>query len=210
MEYGFLTDKEIKDKNRELFKKEYDESKAEGASYDMRLGDEVYISGEDCPRLLSEARPFVTIPRGQFALLLTKEYVTIPPDYFALISIKLSIKQDGLINISGFHVDPGFEGKLYFSVFNAGPRDILLKYGEPVFMIFFYKLKGKAEKPYSKDKDRMHQEHLPMALVTSLKGTSASLYDVDKKVSKLEVESRICFALIIALIAAIIAIAVAK
>ena len=42
-----------------------------------------------------------------------------------------------LINVSGFHVDPNYKGKLIFSAFNAGPRDIILRKLDPVFMIFF-------------------------------------------------------------------------
>jgi len=208
MEYGFLTDGEIKSKSGDLFIEGFDSNNAEGASYDMSLGDEVYISGEDCPRLLSEACPFVSIPRGQFALLLTKEKLKIPEDYFALISIRMRFKEKGLINVSGFHVDPGFKGKLYFSVFNAGPNDVLLKRNEPIFMIFFYKLAKPVEKPCSSERNNI--EYLPISIVSQLKGKSASLYDVDKKVSELKVYSYVCFSLIIALIAAVIAIAIAK
>ena len=141
MDFGFLIDKEIKDKNRELFKEGFVEEQAVGASYDLSLGEEVYISGEDSPRRLSKSSPFVSLPRGQFALLMTKEYVTVPPDYLGFISIRFRKKAQGLINVSGFHIDPGFEGKILFSVFNAGPSDVVLKYGEPTFMIFFYKLR---------------------------------------------------------------------
>lgn len=110
MEFGFLTDKEIKDRNTELFKDGFVGEQAKGASYDLSLGEEVYISGEDYPVKLSKSSPFVNLPRGQFALLMTKEYVTMPKDHLGLISIKFGIKAQGLINVSGFHVDPGFEG----------------------------------------------------------------------------------------------------
>ena len=58
---------------------------------------------------------------GQFAFLLTDEIVEVPDSAMALISIKAKIKWRGLINVSGFHVDPGFKGRLIFSVYNAGP-----------------------------------------------------------------------------------------
>jgi dCTP deaminase len=48
--------------------------------------------------------------------------------------MKFKIKQRGLVNVSGFHVDPGYSGKLLFSVYNAGPRSIVLTRGEPVFV----------------------------------------------------------------------------
>lgn len=202
MDTGFLTDKEIKENKEYLFEEGFDDRQAEGASYDLSLGDEVYISGENYPRKLSENTPFVSLPRGQFALLMTKEYVKMPQDCFGLISIKFWKKAQGLINVSGFHVDPGFEGRILFSVFNAGPSDVVLKNGEPTFMIFFYKLRGKVQHPY--DGDMKEQMHLPTKLVTSLKGTSASLSEVDRKARDLEITIKLHWALIIVLFGALV------
>ena len=199
---GFLTADEIKKEHTRLFKEGFVARQAHQASYDLRLGEEVYISGDDHPRKLSVDSPFVTIPRGQFALLITREYITMPNDYMGLISIRLRIKIRGLINVSGFHVDPGFDGKLVFSVFNAGPTDVLLKYEDPTFMIFFYKLNHEAG-PYDGEHDK--QEHLPLPVVTSLTGTSASLASVDKRVQDLETTSKVYWALLIVLIGALIA-----
>ena len=53
------------------------------------------------------------------------------------ISIKASQKFRGLVNVSGFHVDPGFEGYLKFSVYNAGSQNINLTVGDPLFLICF-------------------------------------------------------------------------
>lgn len=203
MDFGFLTAKEIKDRNAELFREGFVEKQAEFASYDMSLGDEVYISGEDFPKKLSGAYPFVSIPRGQFALLMTNEYVTMPRDYLGFISIKFGMKAQGLINVSGFHVDPGFEGRILFSVYNAGPSDVLLKHGEPTFIIFFYKLRGLVDRPYAGK--RQHQECLPTDLVTSLKGVSASLWEVDKRVRDLEVTNRVLIGFLAALAAGLVA-----
>ena len=52
--------------------------------------------------------PF-TIPPGQFAFLLTEEVVSVPPDALAFISIRAKTKFRGLVNVSGFHVDPGYQ-----------------------------------------------------------------------------------------------------
>jgi dCTP deaminase len=199
---GFLTAEEIKAEKTSLFKEGFDPKQAKYASYDLRLGDEVYISGEDYPRKLSYDWPFVSIPRGQFALLITREYITMPDNYMGLISIRLGKKLQGLMNVSGFHVDPGFDGKLVFSVFNAGPADVQLRYEDPTFMIFFYKL-SKQAKSYEGERDK--QEHLPLPVVTSLKGTSASLSDVDQRVQKLETTGKVYWALLIALVGALIA-----
>lgn len=203
---GFLTDKEIIKQGNNLIK-DFEPNLVRGASYDLRLGEEAYISGEEYPKLLtgSNTDSFVTIPRGQFAMLLTKEYVTVPPSYLAFISIKFDKKAQGLVNISGFHVDPGFEGKIIFTVFNAGPTDVVLRYEEPVFMIFFYKLHDRVQYPY--DRDKKGQKCLPTKLVTLLKGTSASLSDVDRRLSRIETLAWVFLGLLVGLVGAIIGVA---
>lgn len=204
MGHGFLSDREIIQHKKELFRDPIDNSRAMGASFDLSLGDEVYLSGKEYPEILSKEQPFVSIPRGQFALLISKEYVKMPKDCLGFISIKFGVKAKGLINVSGFHVDPGRDGKIIFSVFNAGPTDVVLKYGDPVFMIFFYRLEDEVANPYNGT--LKETEHLPVEIVTSVKGTSASLADVDKRVRDLEVTTKIFIGLFAALAAGLVAI----
>jgi dCTP deaminase len=201
MAFGFLTNKELKKELPILIPgATFVESQAGGASYDLTLGSEVYISEKEYPEILTQDQPYVSLPRGQFALLMTDEQVEMPSNYLGMISIRFSIKKRGLINVSGFHVDPGFKGRIIFSVFNAGPSDVVLKYKDPVFMIFFFRLEHDA-KPYP---DTGYKD-LPVDLVTSLKGTSTSLSGVDERVSKLETTYRIFWGILIALIGALIA-----
>jgi dCTP deaminase len=91
----------------------------------------------------------LTIPAGQFALVYTDETVNIPKNVLAFISIKAKIKLKGLVNISGFHVDPGFSGRLKFSVYNAGTKPISLTYGEPCFLLWFSEFDEEDELPYN-------------------------------------------------------------
>jgi len=86
--------------------------------------------------VLAPAESFV-IPPGQFAYLLTKETIKVPHDAMAFISMRTQLKFEGLINVSGFHVDPGYEGKLLYAVFNAGPSAIAVSEDERLFKIWF-------------------------------------------------------------------------
>ena len=95
-------------------------------------------------RKLADGECFA-IPPGQFAFLLTKEDVAVPDDAIAFLSIKARIKFCGLINISGFHVDPGYKGKLLFSVLNAGPRPLHVRQGRALFLIWYASLDGRTE-----------------------------------------------------------------
>ena len=126
---------------------EFDEKRIDRANYKLRVGPQIYVSPSAKPKsaidrtkiLLSEGQGF-HIPPGQFAFLLTEETISVPADALAFISIRAKYKFRGLVNVSGFHVDPEFKGRLVFSVFNAGPSQISLARGEECFHIWFANL----------------------------------------------------------------------
>ena len=114
------------------------------AAYTLKVGPEYYVTPNDQTSNSAEAtlqQPQVgesfAIPAGQFGYVLTEEIVSIPTSAIAFISIRAKVKWKGLINVSGFHVDPGFRGRLLFAVFNAGPSSIHLRRGDPTFLIWF-------------------------------------------------------------------------
>src|SRR6266404_2128296 len=112
----------------------YDPTRVKDASYELSLGNEYFTTDlPDGIKVIIEPGNQVVIKPGQFALLITKETVTIPDNVLAFISIKASIKFRGLVNVSGFHVDPGFTGKLKFAVYNAGSKDIVLDWEQRLF-----------------------------------------------------------------------------
>ena len=113
----------------------YKDNNLEEANFLLSIGNEIFVSSQDVAatiRQLIERETF-SIDPGQFAFILTEEKVSIPLDKIGFISIRASIKFKGLVNISGFHVDPGYSGKLIFAVYNAGPTRIYLRRGDRVF-----------------------------------------------------------------------------
>lgn len=127
----------------------YRRDHVKNAAYELTLGTEAYItSSNERTKHIFKAGDHIDIPPGQFALLHTREIVAIPDDSIAFISIKARIKLKGLVNISGFHVDPGFKGQLIFSVYNAGSRSVKIQCGDPAFLIWFSSLIGKTKDTY--------------------------------------------------------------
>ena len=131
---------------------DFSADRIDGAAYRLSIGDEIYISPtaeavdpstKSIVRL--KEREAFAIPPGQFAFLLTKECVEVKPKELALISIRARTKYRGLVNVSGFHVDPGFKGRLTFAVFNAGPVAVHLRQGQEIFLIWYTDLTGDGE-----------------------------------------------------------------
>lgn len=168
----------------------YDEKALDCAAYTLRIGDEIYISPDHKVETLSQhtkqkLQPGegFAIPPGQFAFLTTKEEITIPDTAIAFISIRARPKFRGLVNISGFHVDPGYKGQLVFSVLNAGPTPHHLEEGQKLFLIWFADLDRKTA---MKKEDEEGFTGLDTRLVNDISGEILSLQNLSERQRELE------------------------
>jgi len=130
----------------------------------------------------------IVIPPGQFAFLLTEETVSIPQDAMGFISLKSKPKFGGLINVSGFHVDPGFTGKLVFSVFNAGPNSLTFRRGDRLFLLWIADLSYTTPDPAARATHRKKAPgyaELPSDLVSQVSRENHSLQSLSKRVEHL-------------------------
>ncbi len=203
---GFLTDSDFRAIEKYLFtspgessKDRFDKNSLGGAMYDMRLGEEVFLSMEKSPRILTDGEPHLTIKPGEFALLTTYESLNIPIDLIGFISIRFSVANQGLINISGFHVDPGYRGKLIFSVQNGGPKPVSLRYREPVFMLVLATLTKKTYKFKGEGIQRIERKH-----IQGVVGPPISLRSLGEKVQRLETQMKVLLSILAAVVASVL------
>ena len=199
---GIVTDME--EARRWFLPSDFAENNWKSWKYKLRLGDEVYISTDDEPINLIE-KDCVTIKPGEFALLLTKETLRLDNKVMAFISIRFDYKQKGLINVSGFHVDPNYQGKIIFSVFNAGPKDIILRHEDPVFMIFFQYIDEVEAKS-----EPMLYTRIPAQMMEQIKGQSATLASNATRLEKLEFYIKVIGGLAVAASTALVGWALTK
>jgi dCTP deaminase len=190
----FLSKVEIRRRRDEFFPvvDHYDEKNLKEACYDLRIGDEVFLSEKRVPTRLSDRDPYVILPPGQFALVKTFEKIRVPREFVAFISIRSKLKFQGLINISGFHVDPTYEGHLIFSVQNVGPNDIRLEFRDPAFMIMWARL----SMPYKKEDEGgrprpQGYDRITLEMMAQLGGPSVTLVSLQKRVEKLSLSLKI-------------------
>lgn len=126
--------------------KGFEENYLKDGCYRLKIGDEAVVSvgpndKEDARRRLFAGDNF-SIKPGQFAHLITSEVVQLPNNAIGLINIATGEKIRGLVNVSGFHVDAGYEGKLIFTVFNAGAVAINLNQGQRLFRLWLMDYSG--------------------------------------------------------------------
>lgn len=198
----FLSQQEIKARLPSLIHPR-NEALVREVCYDLCVGDEVYRSEEHLPERLSDGSPYMILHPGQFALVKTFEVVTVPPDLVGLISIRSEYKFQGLINVSGFHVDPTYSGNLIFAVQNVGPNDIRLRYREPAFMIMWARL-SEPYMPLESAQRRPGFANIPGRLMAQLGGGAITLSQLKREVDKLQTEVKLFAGLAIALILALI------
>lgn len=164
-----------------------DDNRFDPAGYRLTMGPECYVSPSNekdktSVRSLKEREAFY-IPSGQFAFLLTEEVVKVPANALAFIALRSGAKMKGLVNVSGFHADPGYYGRLIFSVYNAGPGDIHMRRGEELFMIMFADLDDTALPPRARGIENLS---IPMTLIQPIAGKFLSLKGLEDSITDLE------------------------
>ncbi len=187
----------------------FDERAIDCAAYTLRLGGEIYVSPSELKdrkrATIRQLQPGedTTIPPGQFAFLISAETVKVPHDALALISIKARIKWRGLVNVSGFHVDPGYDGKLIFAVYNAGPSTIHLRSGDECFLIWYLSLDQLSESI----RHEPGHTHIGSDLVGQISGEWKSFDMIASRMQKIEkaqaainVTQKVLVALVIGLV----------
>ena len=181
---AFLSTETLKNILDANFISDFEPNNIKHCAYELNLGDEVFITDSTRTKRKIKSHEQIEIPPGQFALLITKEVINIPTKYIGFISIKYSYKIKGLINISGFHVDPGFNGKLKFSVYNAGSRSIILDCGKPLFLLWLSTLDVETQNAY--DGEHKNQLSINSKDVSEIQGEVTSPANLKKEIDSLK------------------------
>ncbi len=175
----------------------FDPAKIDCSSYRLSLGEQYFITPDHDVKMRDSVRKSlaapvnqtgggpVSIPPGQFAFLLTEESLTMPDTAMGFISMRAGFKLNGLINVSGFHVDPGFKGKLVFAVYNAGPATVSLSRGEPLFLLWLADLDASATDKFSRKK-KLPQLEIPNDVISKVNYQIHALQNLSKKIDALD------------------------
>jgi dCTP deaminase len=187
----------------------YHESKIDCSAYTLTLGEQYFITPDhdvkardSVRKTLAEpvksnhtASPIftgggpVSVPAGQFAFLQTEECIEMPDSVMGFISMKAGYKFKGLVNVSGFHVDPGFRGKLVFAVYNAGPSTVTLHRGDRLFLLWLADLDDKATDKHSR-KAKPPMLEISNEIINAVNHPIHSLQNLSKKIDEIEREHK--------------------
>lgn len=118
----------------------------EPASYDLRIGKEGMI---EQGTVNIEEKKYIKIPRGAIIVIYPLEKIKLSTRVAARYGLRSHFARKGLVLLSGPQIDPGFNGTLAVTLFNAGTSEVVLSYMEKFATIEFSLLNTPASKGYT-------------------------------------------------------------
>lgn len=119
----------------------FSEESLKGIAYDFRVGDKIILGMPEGTRheALSDANSYVDIPPGISATVYSYEVVRMPWDVKGRLSIRSHFMAQRL-NYDGGIIDPGYKGRLFFTVVNLGDTPVRLEYRQPLVTAEFIRI----------------------------------------------------------------------
>ena len=138
----------IDDNESGLIIRPFDPERLQGASYDLRVGKRLLVSGDDHESDLSEAGAVPLLP-GDFCVIVSDEYFEISQNMVLNIGPKTYLTKKGVILQAGMQVDPGFKGHLILGLYNSSPRKYVIEHLGDLCSIQFFQLQVNAGKVFT-------------------------------------------------------------
>lgn len=111
-------------------------SKIQPASLDLTIG-RILLPIEDKDDKVREA-PSVSLGQGETVVVETHEYLSMPRTVAAIGFPPAAVSRNGLLMTNPGHIDPGFQGRLKFTVINLGRQPIELASGHPICTLLVF------------------------------------------------------------------------
>lgn len=188
-----LLDKDIEALGEALIEP-FERRSLKGASYDIRVGSKAVLTLPETEKVphavkgrlwisLSEQNPLLKIPPAHSVTIYSLEKVNMPLDMKGRLSIRSKFMVQRL-NYDGGVIDPGYKGRLFFTVANLGDSPVEIRYGEPIVTAEFVRLPREAVTLFEGGRD--HEEVDEYKLPPLPAGRWYDLVELSKKVDQLE------------------------
>ncbi|WP_316191852.1 MULTISPECIES: dCTP deaminase domain-containing protein [unclassified Bradyrhizobium] len=116
-------------------------SKIQPASFDLTIGRILLpIDDENDEGVHEEAS--LSLEQGETAVVETHEYLTLPRTLAAIGFPPATVSRGGLLMTNPGHIDPGFKGRLKFTVINLGKKPVQLVSGSPICTLLFFSIEA--------------------------------------------------------------------
>jgi dCTP deaminase len=121
-----------------------DPNAVEGIKYDFRLGSKFLKASLERPvdfnDLHGTERLQAKIDPGEVVFVMSEERLNLPMDMFVVLVHKRKISHDGIAEMGGLCVDPGYEGHLLVGLYNFSSSPFQFEPGYKIIAGLFYRL----------------------------------------------------------------------
>lgn len=125
----------------------YSERSLSFNSYDVRIGRLIVFSGTGQIRELKDNDTFPIAP-GAYVGVISRESFRFPLNVAGNIGTKRRFSYEGLILLTGNLIEPGYEGHLLFTVYNASNKPAFLQFENTLCSVVFTQLEHSAEQHF--------------------------------------------------------------
>lgn len=115
------------------------DSRIQPASLDLTIG-RILLPPEDMSSNEVRVESNIDLGEGKTAIIETLEELHLPPDLAAIGFPPSSVSLEGLLMTNPGHIDPGYIGKLKFTVINMGRQSYKLVSGNPICTVLFFRI----------------------------------------------------------------------
>jgi deoxycytidine triphosphate deaminase len=147
-------------------------SPVQPSSIDLHVG-EIFLPGTGPIPVVPHKEH--NVPPGNSVIVVSHEVLDIPADIGAVAFPLAGRGQRGLSMMNAGHIDPGYEGKLWFSFINLGRDSFLLSQGDHVATILFWKLSAYSGRPWKGRRGTEVYMTAPAAAIESIAGDALML-----------------------------------
>ena len=181
-----IVDKTIKEliKNSPPLIENYDIESIEGASYDLKLGKQYTKNGEMLE--ITAPKIDITLEPGEFALLTSFEKINMPLNLIGHNGLMSKWTRQGLMSLFSPQIDPGFRGRLFVPVYNAGDVNISIPLESKIFTIEFVKTDYDASYGWSDHNGNQNSINLNSNLPKISKPIFKDINQLESKITLLE------------------------
>lgn len=149
---GTLTDQDIREQvgQHQLIVENFEAGRVRQACYELRASDVFYETAatrEDKRVVASVETGYVLRPHC-YVTAIVMEKIRLPANVLGRILTKGQLFSVGILPVNTY-ADPGFDGRLGITLYNASQRYLVLKPGQPIAKIEFTVLAKPVAEPYS-------------------------------------------------------------
>jgi dCTP deaminase len=161
-------------KSGDIIIEPFDEEQLQGASYDLRVGEQGATTSEKHLVKIAE-KGFIVLHPGDFAVVTVHEILRLGPQYVGRFGLRSKYARKGVVATTGPQIDPGYHGRLIVGLTNLTPRAISLPHRDDLLTVEFHKLDQPTTKPYSGPyQDRVELGAEEIEFITEQEGLALS------------------------------------